>query len=264
MQQSLFKSTEVEKPAAPGGQVQRLVSKPVLLHGDCLKLMFDLPDNSVDMVCCDMPYGTTRNKWDTVFPLEMMWHHYKRVVKKDGAIVLFCAQPFTTVLVQSNIETFKYSWVWDKRNPTGFLNAKKQPLRRTEDICVFYRAPPTYSPIMEVRGKPRVKGGYNKPGGSDNYGNFDDVKKVSNEYYPTNIISISNAAKAGKAHPTQKPVELIEYLIKTYTIEGDTVLDNCMGSGTTGAACKNLNRKFIGIELDDRYFQIAKERIEAC
>ena len=148
--------------------------------------------------------------------------------------VLTSAQPFTTALIQSALPMFKYAWVWDKANSTGFLNAKKQPLRQTEDICVFYREQPTYHPQMEVRGKPRTKGGYNKPGGSDNYGTFHDAQTTNNEYYPTNLLRISNANRAEKVHPTQKPVALWEYLIRTYTNEGDTVLDNCCGSGTTG------------------------------
>lgn len=230
-----------------------------LMKGDCLELMKGIPDGSVDMVLCDLPYGTTQNKWDAIIPFSDLWAHYRRICR--GAVVLTSAQPFTSALVMSNLKEFKYSWVWDKANSTGFLNAKKQPLRQTEDVCVFYSAQPTYNPEMEVRGKPRTKGGYNKGYGSENYGKFTDVKSVSNEYYPTNLLRISNAARAGKVHPTQKPVALMEYLIRTYTHEGMTVLDNCMGSGSTGVACVNTGRKFIGIEMDAGYFEIAQKRI---
>lgn len=230
-----------------------------LKRGDCLELMTCIPDKSIDLILCDLPYGTTQNKWDTVIPFDELWGHYVRISR--GAIVLTSAQPFTSALIMSNAKSFKYTWVWDKANSTGFLNAKKQPLRRTEDVVVFYDTQPTYNPQMEVRGRPRKKGGYIKKDGSDNYGSFKSVESVSNEYYPTNLIEISNANRLERYHPTQKPVALMEYLIKTYTNEGDTVLDNCMGSGTTGVACANTNRKFIGMELDSDYFRIARRRI---
>jgi site-specific DNA-methyltransferase (adenine-specific) len=229
--------------------------------GDCLEVMQSIPNKSIDAIICDLPYGTTACKWDSVIPFEPLWEQYKRIIKDNSAIVLTAAQPFTSALVMSNIKMFKYAWVWDKANSTGFLNAKKQPLRQTEDIVVFYDKLLTYNPQMEVRGKARVKGGYNKLNGSENYGNFHDILSKNNLYYPTNLLNISNAHKKGKVHPTQKPVALMEYLVKTYTNEGDTVLDNCMGSGTTGLACKNLGRKFIGIEQDANYFEIAKNRI---
>lgn len=233
-----------------------------LYQGDCLEVMKQIPDGSVDMVLCDLPYGTTQNKWDSVIPLDSLWKEYVRVAKKSAAIVLTAAQPFTTFLISSNIKLFKYCWVWDKANSTGFLNAKKQPLRQTEDVVVFYQSQPSYYPQMEVRGKPRKKGGYNKLGGSDNYGEFHDQQSLNNEYYPTNLLKISNADRASKVHPTQKPVALMEYLINTYTNEGDTVLDNTMGSGTTGVACVRTGRSFIGIEMDEAYFKMAKNRIE--
>ena len=231
-----------------------------LMKGDCLERMKEIPDGSVDCIITDLPYGTTQNKWDSVIPFDLLWLEYNRIIKADGAIALTSAQPFTTSLISSNIKNFKYCWVWDKVLPSGFLNAKRQPLRRTEDIVIFGKCR-TYNPIMEVRGKPRVKGGYIKSEGSDNYGKYKNIKSLSNEYYPTNILSVSNANRKSKKHPTQKPVELMEYLIKTYTSIGDVVLDSCMGSGTTGVACKNLNRNFIGIEMDDKYFDVAKERI---
>ena len=231
-----------------------------LIHGDCLKEMFDIPDNSVDMVCCDMPYGTTACSWDTVIPFEPLWKQYKRIIKSNGAIVMTASQPFTTTLIASNMNDFRYCLVWDKKGTTGFQTAKIMPLRRHEDIVVFYSKKPTYNPEMEVRGKQRKKGGSKVDNGC--YGELRSTESYNNEYYPTSIVEISNAAKIGKVHPTQKPVALMEYLIKTYTNEGETVLDNCMGSGTTGVACKNLNRDFIGIELDKEYFEIAKQRIE--
>lgn len=229
-----------------------------LWHGDCLELMKDIPDKSVDMILCDLPYGvTSRNKWDSIIPFEPLWESYHRVIKDNGAIVLNCQQPFTTYLISSNIKEFKYCWVWYKKQTTGFLNAKKQPLRNCEDIAVFYKKQPTYNPEMR-KGKRVLK---NTGGGSTNYNEFTYMPHYSEMYYPTTLLEIPLPRFKG-GHPTQKPVPLCEYLIKTYTNEGETVLDNCMGSGTTGVACKNLNRKFIGIELDNTYFEIAKERIE--
>lgn len=229
-----------------------------LIHGDCLEVMKSIPDGSVDLILCDLPYGTTQNKWDSIIPFKDLWDSYNRIC--SGMIVLTAAQPFTSSLIMSNKKDFKYTWVWDKALSTGFLNAKKQPLRQTEDIVVFGNGK-TYNPIMEVRGKPRNKGGKGKSRRSDNYGKYGDSVSVNNEYYPTNLLRISNAVRKGRQHPTQKPVALMEYLIRTYTNEGDTVMDNCMGSGTTGVACMNTGRRFIGIEKDDVYFEIAKNRI---
>ena len=237
-----------------------------LLHGDCLELMKDIPDGSIDMILCDLPYGTTQNKWDSIIPLNELWLHYERIIKNNGMICLTSSEPFTNQLINSKPKQFKYyDLVWDKVSTTGFLNAKRQPLRRHEQILCLYKKQTIYNPIMEVRGKPRNKGSYNKKLGDGDmcYGKFENVKSFNNEYYPTSVIKVSNAIQKGKTHPTQKPVALFEYLIKTYTNEGDTVLDNCMGSGTTGVACLNTNRNFIGIELDDKYFEIAKQRIES-
>lgn len=231
--------------------------------GDCLALLPAIEPGTVDMVLCDLPYGTTQNKWDTVIPLEPLWREWLRVCKPNAAIVLTSAQPFTTHLIGSNLPMFRYAWVWDKCNSTGFLNAKKQPLRQTEDVCVFYRSQPIYNPQMEVRGKPRKKGGYIKPDGSDNYGTYQDSVTTNNEYYPTNLLIMSNADRKAKTHPTQKPVALFEYLIKTYTNPGDVVLDNCIGSGTTAVAAKNTGRDYIGVELDPAYYQQAVERVAA-
>ena len=229
-----------------------------LIHGDCLEVMKSIPASSVDLILCDLPYGVTQNKWDSIIPFKDLWDSYNRIC--SGMIVLTAAQPFTSAIIMSNQKDFKYTWVWDKALSSGFLNAKKQPLRQTEDIVVFGKGK-TYNPIMEVRGKPRNKGGQGKSRRSDNYGRFGDSVSFNNEYYPTNLLRISNAARKGRQHPTQKPVALMEYLIKTYTNEGDTVMDNCMGSGTTGVACINTGRRFIGIEKDDKYFEIAKKRI---
>jgi len=235
--------------------------------GDCLERMKEIPDGSVDMVLTDPPYGTTACKWDSVIPLEPMWEHLKRVIKPNGAIVMTASQPFTSVLISSNLGMFKQIQVWDKKKPTGHLNAKKKILSRHEDICMFSKAvfgKFTYNPCM-TKGKYRNKTPVRK---SDNYDgrvysklnhlgdNFND------EYYPTSIVEFSGANQKEKVHPTQKPVALMEYLIKTYTDEGETVLDFAMGSGTTGVAAKNLNRDFIGIELDEGYFEIAKKRID--
>ena len=180
-----------------------------LLHGDCLELMKDIPDKSVDMILCDLPYGTTQCSWDTIIPFEPLWEQYERIIKDNGAIVLTASQPFASALVMSNPKLFKYEWIWDKVLPTGFAIAKHQPMKQHEQVIEFGKGKVVYNPIL----------------------------------------------------PTQKPVPLFEYLIKTYTNEVDTVLDNCMGSGTTGVACLNTNRNFIGIELDDKYFEIAKRRI---
>lgn len=227
-----------------------------LLHGDCLELMKDIPDGSIDMILCDLPYGTTRNKWDSIIPLEPLWEQYKRIIKDNGAIVLHSQQPFTSKLIMSNSKIYKYSWVWSKSQVSGFLNAKKQPLREHEDICVFYKKQCTYNPQM-VKGKMQLK---NTGGHSGNYNKFEAQPHYSDEYYPKTILDFPLRRFKG-GHPTQKPVELAEYLIKTYTNEGETVLDNCMGSGTTGVACMNTNRNFIGIELDEKYFEIAQQRI---
>lgn len=219
--------------------------------GDCLELMKDIPDASVDMILCDLPYGTTQNKWDSVLPLDALWSEYKRIC--SGAVVLNCAQPFTTELIASNLRDFKYCWVWKKSKPTGHLNAKKQPLRNTEDIAVFYAKQPTYNPQGTKPTDVMVS--------RTNRGNYGECSKTTRQLvtgYPTTVLEFSTE---NGIHPTQKPVALMEYLIRTYTNEGDTVLDNTMGSGTTGVACANTGRNFIGIERDPTYFQIAKDRI---
>ena len=229
-----------------------------LILGDCLELMKEIPDRSIDMVLADPPYGTTACKWDTVIDLAPMWEQLKRVIKPNGAIVMTASQPFTSALVMSNPRMFKYCWVWNKKQGGNPLNAKRQPLRVTEDIVVFNSG--GYIPQMRT-GRMRKKGGINKQPETTGAVNLDYVS-YSDQYYPTNILDFPNCAnKKYLVHPTQKPVALMEYLIRTYTNEGESVLDFTMGSGTTGVAAKNLGRKFIGIELDQGYFDIAVKRI---
>jgi DNA modification methylase len=232
----------------------------MLLLGDCLERMGEIPNGSVDMVLCDLPYGTTACKWDAVIPFEPLWAHYRRVTKPNAAIVLTASQPFTTALISSNREDFRYCWVWDKTKGGNFALAKKQPMKSHEDVCVFYRRQPTYNPTMEIRGNVRKKGGGKA---SDNFGIVPTVS-FNNTYYPKTIVQFSTGSRTDHWHPTQKPIALMEYLIRTYTNEGETVLDNTMGSGTTGVACVNTGRKFIGIERDPQYFEIAKQRISGA
>lgn len=231
--------------------------EPNLMHGDCLEEMRSIPDGSVDMVLCDLPYGTTQNKWDAIIPFDQLWAQYRRVCR--GAIVLTAAQPFTSALVMSNPAMFKYQWVWEKSVATNFLNAKKQPLRNHEDVLVFYDSRPTYNPQM-VPGERKTSRRIGTK--TANYGKADkETFYDSTERYPLSVQRFGSRIDGAALHPTQKPVALMEYLIRTYTDEGDTVLDNTMGSGTTGVACMNTGRQFIGIERDPDYFVIACERI---
>jgi len=236
-----------------------------LIHGDCLEEMAKIPSGSVDMVLTDPPYGTTACKWDSIIPFEPMWEQLERITKKSGAIVMTAAQPFTTALIGSNLRTFKYSLVWEKSQSTGFLNAWKMPLRAHEDILVFYRKPPTYNPELKDKPAANIRPITSQTKESDCYGSYklgaENRKCPANKSMPRSIIKFNNSQD--RRHPTQKPVALMEYLIKTYTNEGETVLDFTMGSGTTGVACKNLGRDFIGIEKDDKYFGIASERINS-
>lgn len=234
-----------------------------LMHGDCLEIMKEIPDGSIDMVLCDLPYGTTQNKWDSVIPFEPLWKQYWRLLKSNGAVVLTAAQPFTSALVMSQVKYFKYDWTWRKPKGTGHLNAKKMPMRDKEDVLVFYREQCVYNPQFGEGLPYGNKAGKNVVNGlTDSYGQFGNHREGSDgKRYPKQVIDFP-VVERGTMHPTQKPVALFEYLIKTYTNPGDVVLDNCAGSFTTGVACKNLNRKFIGIEKDDRYFEIARDRIE--
>ena len=230
-------------------------------QGDCLEVMDRLIEQGVivDAIITDPPYGTTACKWDSIIPFDEMWLRLNKLVKPNGAIVLFGGEPFSSALRMSNIKNYKYDWVWNKVKPSGHLNAKKRPMCMAENIIIFNCHHSNYNPQM-TKQKPRVSESPTKH--SDVYGKQRKVSKIIDTKHPNQIVTISNASQKGKQHPTQKPVELMEYLIKTYTNEGETVLDFTMGSGSTGVAAINTNRKFIGIELDETYFNIAKERIE--
>jgi site-specific DNA-methyltransferase (adenine-specific) len=235
-------------------------------QGNCLDLMTELPEKSIDMILCDLPYGTTVNKWDTVIPLDKLWAQYDRVIKINGAIVLTAAQPFTSTLIASNLEMFRYSWVWLKENGTGFINAHHQPLKICEDICVFSKSKSVPSAIQIVtynpQGLERLGKIVRRGSAGENY----NKKTVKNENfqeftnYPTNLLYFPRDKQ--KLHPTQKPVSLFEYLIRTYTNQNDLILDNCIGSGTTAVAAINTERHYIGFELDQYYFNNAKNRVQ--
>ncbi len=241
------------------------IHSPQMYLGDCLDLMRKLSDRSVDLILCDLPYGTTDCNWDAALPLEEMWACYARVIKCNGAIALTATQPFSSALVMSQPDWFRYEWVWQKTKATGFFNAKKQPLRAHESVLVFYRKPPTYNPQMTVAPPDKVdkrktvrpsvikEGIYSREGRTDktNRRGVDTGMR-----YPLSVQVLPGESKA--VHPTQKPVALMEYLIRTYTNEGDLVLDNCMGSGTTGVACANTGRRFVGMEMDEGYFATAR------
>lgn len=231
--------------------------------GDCLELMpKHLEDKSVDMIFCDLPYGTTQNKWDSVIPLDKLWSEYERVIKDNGAIVLFAAQPFTSALIMSNPKLFKYDWTWQKPKGTAHLNAKKQPMRDKEDICVFYKKQCTYNPQM-TEGEPyKEKSGWK---GTEGYEGYGVDKRIGNDNkgvrYPKQVQQFG-VVERNTLHPTQKPLSLIEYMIKTYTNKGDLILDSTCGSGTTGLGAKNLNRNFIMMEQDPKYYEIACKRVQ--
>lgn len=234
-----------------------------LIHGDCLEKMKDIADGSVDMILCDLPYGTTQCKWDSIIPLEPLWKEYKRIIKENGAIVLTASQPFTTKLISSNYDWFHHEIIWNKKFAANYAQAKTHPLKIHESILVF-GVKPKYYPQMTLRDKPIKKGknaGAEIYGGVSGLGRADYNDKVYTHKYPETIIEYSSRAEKRGLHPTQKPVALLEYLIKTYTNEEMTILDNCMGSGSTGVAAVNTNRRFIGIEKDDNYFEIAQKRI---
>lgn len=232
--------------------------------GDCLELMLEIPDNSIDLIKCDLPYGTTQNQWDTIIPFHKLWEQYERVIKPNGNIVLNAAQPFATDLINSNRKLFKYDLIWYKPLGSGHLNANRMPMRNHEHILVFYKKPGTYNPQMGIGNR---KTGVRKPDrNGDNYGKFknnipekfDDMGKR----FPQSVIEITNGDRTiENDHPTQKPIDLERYLIRTYSNEGDIVLDNCIGSGTTAVACIMEKRNFIGFENNDVYFDIATKRI---
>jgi site-specific DNA-methyltransferase (adenine-specific) len=237
-----------------------------LWNGDCLEEMARIPDGSIDMVLADPPYGTTACKWDSVIPFEPMWEQLKRITKKNGAIVLTASQPFTSALIMSNVKMFKYCWVWEKNLKTGNLNAKRMPMGGHEDIVVFCKGSPTYNPQKRHR-TTEVKSGNKLNSKTSVYGKQKEgyTDNQSDLINPDTVIKAIKCVhnSSGKIHPTQKPVALMEYLIRTYTNEGETMLDFSMGSGTTGVACRNLGRRFIGIELDEGYFNIAADRINS-
>ena len=252
-----------------------MVSVVDLKQGDCLELMKAIPRKSIDLILCDLPYGTTRNKWDSVLDLESLWKQYNRIIKDRGAILLFAQTPFDKVLGVSNLKHLRYEIIWQKTAPTGFLNAKKMPMKAHENILVFYKKLPTYNPQMthghprKVTSKSSRKKSVERHQGksevlASNYNSYGEslADYDSTERYPLSVQVFAKDQQRENYHPTQKPVALLEWLIKTYTNEGDLVLDNCMGSGSTGVACVNTNRNFIGMELTENYFEIAKERIE--
>ena len=235
-----------------------------LMQGDCLERMKEIPSGSVDMVLTDPPYATTRNKWDFIIPIEPMWEQLKRIIKPNSAIVLTAQTPFDKVLGASNIGMLRYEWIWEKTHPTGHLNAKRSPMKAHENILVFYGCQPTYNPQMTSGHKRKTA--TKRFDESPVYGRqeFSPIAYDSTERYPRSVLTFASDKQSSNLHPTQKPVALMEYLIKTYTNEGETVLDFTCGSGTTGVACANTGRKFIGIELDLNYFNIALDRIEAA
>ena len=235
-----------------------------LLHGDCLELMKKIPDNSIDMILCDLPYNCTANKWDIPIPLVSLWEQYKRISKPNTPIVLFGSGMFSAELMKSQPKLWKYNLIWQKTQPTGFLNAKKMPLRNHEDILVFYDKLPTYNPQKTTGHIRKVSTAAHKRNSkkTTDYGEHGLSNYDSTERYPLSVITFAKDSQKSALHPTQKPVALLEYLIKTYTNEGDLVLDNCMGSGSTGVACINTNRNFIGIEKEEEYYKIAQDRLK--
>lgn len=244
---------------------KEVIGDCTLYLGDCLDVMKDITDGSVDMVLCDLPYGTTQNKWDSVIPLDRLWVEYRRICKNDGAMVFTAAEPFMSALVTSNLKDFKYDLVWHKSQAVGHLNARRMPMRTHENIAVFYRRPPSYNPQLQDKPAENIRP-VGRRAATENWGSFGEYAERTiplGKRYPQSVEKFNNPnhGEAG-AHPTQKPVALMEYMIRTYTNEGDTVLDNTMGSGTTGVACANTGRSFIGIERDEKYFETACRRIE--
>lgn len=243
-----------------------------LYNGDCLEVMKEIKSKSIDMILCDLPYQITSCKWDIQIPFEPLWEQYNRIIKDNGAIVLFGSEPFSSKLRMSNLKMYKYDLIWEKERPTNIFTIKHQFGKVHENISVFYKKLPTYNPQMENSLQPNNNDKRKNKSQSGKMNSIETqqntISKISDEYnpklrYPRDVLKFSRGTKKGTYHPTQKPVSLLEYLIKTYTNEGDVVLDNCMGSGSTGVACKKIKRKFIGIEIDKKYFKIAKERIKS-
>ena len=241
-----------------------MIELDTIYNEDCLQGMQRIPDGSVDCIICDLPYGTTACAWDSVIELDKLWEQYNRVIKPHGAIVLFGQEPFSTMLRMSNFDNWKYDWIWDKKSKQGFLNAKKRPLKQHELISVFSNGTPVYYPQMITKGEPRYKGRYNKRRGDGDgcYGKYGNEGSYNNTYYPSSILEFSNASHTDVEHPTQKPVDLIAYLIRTYSNPGDVILDNTIGSGTTAVAAIREKRHFIGFELNRDYYDIALRRIK--
>lgn len=243
---------------------EMLQGTQTLIHGDCLIEMAKLPDKSIDMVLCDLPYGTTaRNGWDSIIPFDELWKQYSRVIKDNGVIALWSQMPFTAMLAASNMKMFRYEWIVEKTSATGFLNANRMPMKAHENVLIFYKKLPVYHPQMthgHVRKISTAKHKRNSKRSTD-YGEYGLTGYDSTDRYPRDVLEFSWDKQKSRLHPTQKPVAACEYFIATYTNEGDIVLDNCMGSGTTGVACRNLGRRFIGIELQKDYFDIAEKRL---
>ncbi len=250
-----------------------MIELNTIYNEDCLEGMKDIPDKSIDMILCDLPYGTTACKWDTIIPFEPLWEQYERVIKDNGAIVLTASQPFTTSLISSNMKHFKYCWYWIKSKPNGFQHAKNRPMTKVEEVCVFSKSPMGHKSLLGTRRMVYNPQGV-RPSGKKTISKVKHGRtlgarpnQVGREYesytgFPHNVLEFPNMTGKQAIHPTQKPVALFEYLIKTYTNEGETVLDNCMGSGTTAIACINTNRNYIGFELDEHYYNIAQDRIK--
>lgn len=238
-----------------------MIQNNTIINGDCLEVMKDINDQSINMILCDLPYGTTNNKWDIIIPFDKLWERYNRILRENGVVVLTTSQPFTSMAVISNLADFRYEWIWEKSIGSGQLNIKHRPLLVHESILVFYKKLPTYNPQM-TEGKPYTINRKASEFKDANYGKQKDVL-IQNKglRYPKSVIKIGNP-RIKNGHPTQKPLEVFEYFIKTYTNEGDLVLDNCIGSGTTAEVCIKTNRNFIGIELDKIYYDIAIERIK--
>lgn len=235
-----------------------------IYNEDCLIGMQKIDDKSIDMILCDLPYGTTQNNWDSIIPLEILWSHYTRIIKDNGMICLTSAEPFTSYLITSNLKLYKYDLIWEKSHAVGFLNARRMPMRKHENIVCFYKKLPTYNPQIEDKPKENIRPILTKNRLTSNYGKFDEGNHRTipiDKTYPNSILKIPNESKTTTWHPTQKPVKLFEWLIKSYTNENNLVLDNCMGSGTTAVACINTNRNFIGFEKDEKYYNLALDRI---
>jgi site-specific DNA-methyltransferase (adenine-specific) len=236
-------------------------NKVSLINGDCLVEMKKIDDNSIDMILCDLPYGVTKNKWDEIIPFDKLWEQYNRIIKLNGAVVLFGSQPFTTMLISSNTKFFRYGLVWEKNKFSDFLNARRKPMKTNEDICLFYKRQPTYNPQYWYSTPYKRWNTQKAVDKQTNYGSHKkNVAKSDGRRLPTTVLKFNRVERP--AHPTQKPVDLLEWLIKSYTNEGENILDNCMGVGSTGIAAKKNNRNFIGIELDETYFNKAVEFIE--